>query len=448
MSLLSAVRRVRASPLARYEPGPPHRAFLEDPARFRLLRAPSQSGKTMTAAYETVCRCLGVHPHLDVPPPPIEARVVCHSFRQSVVVQTKVYDMIPAGVLEADCTFHPVRGFKHNTITFCNGSRVVFVTSEQARLALASATLDLCWIDEPPPPEMYAESVSRLVQTGGCLYMTLTPVGRPVDWLREVVDDGVISETHYSLSTKSCPWMTQAQVDEAISVCLPSQRPQVIYGDWDGVTPDRYFAAFDDGMVTEKMPDRELHIGLGVDHGEDVGREVALLCAFERDPKRPKVWFLDEYVSGGRTGIEADALGIVAMLERAGFGPEVVDEARGDTNSAGKSAAGYAINALLTEAIASLSGYPEHSPPFRIRPAKKGPGSVVYTSRLLHAAMVKGDLFIHPNCSSLIESFRHWRGPGGDQANKDLSHALDAARYIGRSFLDTRAGGIQSLRVR
>lgn len=421
---------------------------MESAARFRLLRAPSQSGKTLAAAYETVCRCLGVHPYQDVPPAPIEARVVCHSFKQSVVVQAKVFDMIPSGVLVPDCTFHPTRGFKHATVAFVNGSRIVFVTSEQARLALASATLDLCWMDEVPPPEMYAESVSRLVQTGGCLYMTLTPIGRPVDWLREVVEDGVISETHYSLSTKSCPWMTQEQVDEAIAVCLPSQRPQVIYGDWDGVTPDRYFAAFDDDMVTDELPDVELQIGLGIDHGEDVGREVALLCAFERDPKRPKVWFLDEYVSAGKTGIEADALGIVTMLERAGFGPEAVDEARGDTNSAGKSQAGYAINTLLTESIATLSGYPEHSPPFRIKPARKGPGSVVYTSRLLHAAMVKGDLHIHPRCSSLVESFRHWRGPGGDQKNKDLSHALDAARYIGRSFLDTRAGGIQSLRVR
>jgi len=90
----------------------------------------------------------------------------------------------------------------------------------------------------------------------------------------------------------------------------------------------------------------------------------------------------------------------------------------------------------------------EHSPPFRIRPARKGPGSVVYTSRLLHAAMVKGDLTIHPRCVSLVDSFRHWRGPGGDQNNRDLSHALDAARYIGRSFLDTRSGGVQTLRVR
>jgi len=419
-----------------------------DAERFRLLRAPSQSGKTLVAAYETVSRCLGQHPYQDVRPPPIEVRVLCHSFRQSVVVQAKVYDFLTPRMLASDCSFHPARGFKHNTVSFANGSRIVFVTAEQDRLALASATLDLVWVDEPPTETAYAESASRLVQTGGSMYLTLTPVGRPVGWLKDEVERGVLSETHFSLSAEACPWMTEAQVEEAINVCLPSQRPQVIYGDWDGVTPDRYFAAFDDDMVTEDLPDRELSIGVGIDHGEDVGREVALLCAFERDPKRPRVWFLDEYVSQGKTGIEADALGIVAMLERAGVGPEAVDEARGDTNSAGKSQAGYAINTLLTESIATLSGYPEHSPPFRIKPARKGPGSVVYTSRLLHAAMVKGDMRIHPRCSNLVESFRHWRGPGGDQKNKDLSHALDAARYIGRSFLDTRAGGIQSLRVR
>ena len=403
----------------------------------------------MIAAYETVCRCLGSHPFHDVPPPPIEARVVCHSFRQSVVVQSKVHEMIPDGVLEDDCTFHPVRGFKHNTIAFRNGSRILFVTSEQDRLALASATLDLVWIDEPPPPDMYTESMSRLVQTGGCLYMTLTPVGRPVGWIRDVVEDGVLSETHYGLSTDACPWMTQDQVEEAIRVCLPSERAQVCFADWDGVTPDRYFAAFDATMISDSLPQAEGQIGLGSDHGEDVGREVCLLIAVQQHPTRPRIWFLDEYVSQGKTGIEADALGIVAMLDRAGLSVESVDEARGDTNSAGKThAGGYAINTLLTEAIGRACGFPDHSPPFRIKPARKGPGSVVYTARLLHACMVKGDLTIHPRCAHLVESFRHWRGPGGDSANKALSHALDAARYIGRSFLDTRSGGADALRVR
>jgi len=420
-----------------------------DAERFRLLRAPSQSGKTLVAAYETVSRCLGKHPYQDVKPPPIEVRVLCHSFRQSVVVQAKVYDFLTPRMLASDCSFHPVRGFKHNTVSFANGSRIVFVTAEQDRLALASATLDLVWIDEPPTETAYAESASRLVQTGGSMYLTLTPVGRPVGWLKAEVDRGVLSETHFSLSAEACPWMTEAQVEEAINVCLHSQRSQVIGGAWEADSLDRYFASWDSSMISEDLPTGEVSIGIGIDHGEDAGKECALLVAAElSDPNHPKIWFLDEYVSPGHTGIDADALAILDMLERAGLQAEAVDIAVGDHNSAGKSQAGFGINALMTESIARQCGRPESSPPFKIKPARKGPGSVIYTSRLIHAAMVKGDLKVHPRCSHLVRGFRHWRGPGGDQRNRDLTHALDAARYIGRSFLDTRSKGVQSLRVR
>jgi len=243
--------------------------------------------------------------------------------------------------------------------------------------------------------------------------------------------------------------MEQDQVDEAIRACLPNLRPQIIHADWTGYTDSRYFAAFGDEHVTDSLPDAEVEIGIGIDHGEHAGHEYATLCAFVRHPTRPRVWFLDEYASEGKTGLEADARGILDMLERAELNPVAVDEARGDTNSSGKSGAGHAINSLLTESIARASGFPEDSPPFRVKPARKGPGSVVYSSRLLHGAMVKPDCFhVSPRCKRLIDSLRHWRGPGLDHANRQLSHAIDAARYIGRSFLDTRSGGAHSLRVR
>ena len=62
--------------------------------------------------------------------------------------------------------------------------------------------------------------------------------------------------------------------------------------------------------------------------------------------------------------------------------------------------------------------------------------------------MVKGNVRVNPKCKALVEGFRHWRGPGGSQKNKDLTHVLDAARYITREFLDTRDRGADKIRVR
>ena len=166
--------------------------------------------------------------------------------------------------------------------------------------------------------------------------------------------------------------------------------------------------------------------------------EVSLLLLLQRAPDRLII---------EPTGL-ATLSGILDMLARWDLGPEAVDAAVGDTNSAGKSEAGYRVNQLLEQRIAVSVGLPPTSPPFKIRPARKGPGSVAYTARLLHSAMVRGDVRVHPNCERLIQGFRHWRGPGGNAQNKELSHILDAARYIGREYLDTRQLSEDRIRVR
>lgn len=433
LGLLQSLAWVAADPLLRYEPGPPHEAFLRDPARFRLLRAPSQSGKTTVAAYDVITRCLGRHPHADSAPP-LECRVVCHSFAQSLVIQAKIHELIPPTEVAPTVEYHPSRGYLHREIRFANGSRIIVVTASQDRLALASATLDLVWIDEPPPPEVYAECASRLVQTGGLLLMTLTPVGRPLGWLRALVEEQPpsLSETHYTLTTRDCPWMRQAQVDEAIAHCLPSERPQVIYGDWDGVTPDRLFDGWGPDRLSHTIPTDEVEVVLGMDHGERPGAEVCLLILRWRPaPSRVQVWeprqqpgaphahVWDEYVSPGRTTVAQDALAITAMLQRHGLSLHDVDEAAGDVNSAGK--LGHAsVNRELDRAFADLAG------PLRwtVDRPHKGRGVTLRGSRIVNTALLEGRLSVHPRCRVLIDSLAHWRGDDDDH-----KHAIDALIY-------------------
>lgn len=451
MSLAAALAAVKANPLAAYQPTPGQLRFHKAPGRVRLLRAPNQVGKSHCGAAEALWWLLGKHPHQAIPPAPNRGRLVPYSDDSAKEVEARLAELLPRGSLHPDCRYDADRGFRvgrRRILRLRNGSSLSIISQEAGTMAAAGATLDFVWFDEPPPPSVFSEGVARTTSTGGRVWLTLTPIGRPCAWLREEVERGSVEEIHFGLSVQSCPWLTQADVDQITAHTLEGERPQRIHGDWEGVTPDRYYGAWADALVTDELPDCEVKLGLGIDHGEDAGREAALLVAFKPDRHDPRCWFLDEYVSRGHTGIEADAQGILDMLARWDLGPEAIDEARGDTNSAGKSEAGYKVNQLLTEAVARMSGLPEHSPPFRIQPARKGPGSVAYTSRLLHSAMVRGGLTVHPNCASLIEAFRHWRGPGGSAANRDLSHSLDAARYIGREFLDTRARTGAPLRIR
>ena len=416
------------------------------------MRGPNQIvGKSYAGCAEALWWLTHSHPYREIPDRPVAGRLVPYSDDSSKEIEGKLYELLPKGLLHPECRYHPDRGFRvgnRRILRLKTGDSMGIVSQSAGTLAAAGATLDFVWLDEPPEQTTFAEAQSRVLVRKGCLWLTLTPVGRPVGWLRDACESGLIEDIHVP-PTPENTGMSQEELDEIEQMILPTERNQRFNGGWEGVSLDRYYSAWSDEMISKKLPDCELQLGIGIDHGEGHGRQTALLTGFDtREPSNPRVWFLDEYTSQGHSGIEEDANGILDMLGRWDLGPEAVDIARGDTNSAGKSEAGYRVNELLQQKIAVLSGLPPDSPPLRIKAARKGPGSVAYTARLLHSAMVKGSLTVHPNCAALVAGFRHWRGPGGNAQNKDLSHILDAARYIGREFLDTRHRSTSTIKVR
>lgn len=459
MSRLGAVRRLRANPpmsLARYKPGPVHLAFHEDTARIRLLRGPNQSGKTEAGCKESVDRCLGRGKWQKVKPPPVRGRVVCHSFKQSLVIQRKLWMSIPKGELDPRTSFDKVLGFRHGWVGFRNGSEVRIVTIGQDLLAHASETLDFIWIDEPPTPEVYAECVSRTIQTAGVIFLTLTPIGRPVKWLWDLVlgllpeeleglEDfsgdvaHVVSEHHYTLSVEHCPWMTEAQVREAISAIPFYDRPQRILAAWEGLTVGRCFSAFSPANIAApgRSPlegwarDVPVKIVLGGDHGEKAAHSFWLMVAYQldRSPKglpRIRMRVLGEYANLAGADDYEDATAIQAMVESRGLRLDSVDFGVGDINTAGKSRGGRKLNDLMTEHFSVLMGLPPGAPSFIVRSAWKGSGSVDYGLRLVNNQFRRLDLEIDPECELMVETCRHWTG----ESSGKLVHRADTLRYI------------------
>lgn len=457
MSLAGAVRRLRANgrtSLARYNPGPVHLAFHRDTSPIRLLRGPNQSGKTEAGAKESIDISLGRGQWRAVKPPPVRGRVVCHSSRQSLAVQRKVWASIPKSELDDRTHFDRVLGFRHGYVGFKNGSEFRFVTVGQDLLAHASETLDWIWIDEPPSPEVYAECVARTIQTDGVVFLTLTPVGRPVAWLRDLVDgkvpeelDGLeeygeiahrISEHHYELSVTNCPWMTQEQVDRAIAAVPYHERPQRIRGAWDGLTQGRAFSAFTPACIRDASVgaldgwpvDAPIKLVLGADHGELAAHSYWLLVAYQvdRSPQgMPRIVMrvLGEYANRAGADDRDDAEGVQRVVEGRGLRLDYIDWAVGDINTAGKSKGGRKLNDLMTEHFAELMGMPAGAPSFVVRSAWKGAGSVDFGVRITNNQLRRLDLLVDDCCPLLIETLRHWKG----EPNSDLVHRADALRY-------------------
>lgn len=470
MSAVTALRRLRVNgptSLARYRPGPVHLAFHSDGSRIRLLRGPNQSGKTEAGCKETVDICLGRGRWRSVRPPPVRGRIVCHSSKQSLAVQRKLWLSIPKAELDDRTHFDKVLGFRHGYVGWRNGSEVRFVTVGQDLLAHASETLDFVWLDEPPSPEVYAECVSRTIQTGGCIYLTLTPIGRPVGWLRDLVDgklpeelEGLdafsgdlahrISEHHYILSVEHCPWMTQAQVDEAISAVPYYERPQRVLAEWEGLTVGRSFPAFSPANigpaglgVMEGWPFRSpVKLVLGGDHGELAKHSYWVLIAYQIDRTqkglpRVRMRIVGEYANASGADDREDAEGIQAMVHRRGLRLDHIDYAVGDHNTAGKSKGGRKLNDLMTEHFADLMGLPGGAPSFVVRSAVKGSGSVDYGVRVVNNQFRRLDLTIDPECPGAIETCRHWTG----ETSGDLVHRADAIRYTVTEILREEDAG-------
>ena len=120
------------------------------------------------------------------------------------------------------------------------------------------------------------------------------------------------------------------------------------------------------------------------------------------------------------------------MCKRWGVALTDIQEAVGDSNSAGKLGIGFTINDLIGREFAKLCG--TSRPPFNIKVPYKRRGSIDARVRLLSMACVDGRFRVHNGCTKLVSSLRHWRG-----GNDDLKDAFDAVSYIAEIYISPGA---------
>lgn len=457
-ALLAALRstrqladRAEADPLGHMRWLPPQQALLSAREKRVALRGPNQAlGKTTAGAAELVYRLLGAHPYKPVRPAPVKAWVVCGSLRQARVVQERVWSLVPKDMVEPRCYYDPRKGEFHGrfpALRLKNGSVAEFFSGGGAGVSLASGTVDVVWIDEPPASSrVYTEVQKRLLRTNGSLYMTFTPVNAPVEWIREECERGTIRDLHFPLRAEylipvgaSEPirlmdgtLCDQGWIDRITEETLPYERPVVIGGEWEFRLDGAIFAKSwkPEVHVTDRLPSGMLQTSLGIDYGDRENKQTATLVAVDERGTYPAIWVLDEVHADGTTTIDQDAKQILAML--AGQRPPVpwsrLDHAHGDRIHRG--GVETKSNKDLMRALAREMRLPSHEylKP-GIRTVKRGKGqnqwSVQRGERFLHQAMLRADHFhVHPRCKKLIESLSKYNG--ADDGSRD---SVDSLRY-------------------
>ena len=451
-----------ANPLKYWRPTPIQKLVLQDNSKLVLLRGGNQIGKTWTGVIEVHGRCTWTHPYKDTPRKPLKVWIIVHSWEQSKIIQEKFYELAPKNELHEDTEFIPGKGFrgKYPVVRYRNGSIVYFKTTGQGTLGVASGSCDYIWVDEPPPPEIYGELFARLTQTKGKMLMTLTPIGAPIDYLRTMVKDGLVSE-HVGImnvannTPEGCrPRFTKEEIETLALGYLSIDREARMNGDWDGGVPEgRIFDAFHDDMVSDLAPnlnyydddgyehEKDFLWSIGIDHGHDVASQAAILaCIDMTNPQDPHVYIVDEYVSDG-SNEKKHAKGILAMLHRNGLEVSDVTRWTGDRPHKGrKSGDGRMSNGLLMSGLAHEMGYPKSGLPFKIKTAYKPKWSVLYGCQVIHDRMVNGKFQIFPSCEYTIKSLKYWerKASGMLDTLSEHKHCIDAMRYGVMPIVDVK----------
>jgi hypothetical protein len=423
-----------------YDPGGP--GFWQDECRRVAAVTANRVGKTTTAIRRLA--------KLAIENPRTRWRIAGPVSKTSNTVHGPILHEAIRDHMADGSTFKLGIGFNRgNVAQLDNGSFIQLMNYRQDPQAHASISLHGVLLDEPPPPAFFREAEKRVFDTRGFVWITMTAVDRPVGWLKKIVvaglEQGLWSFHQVGLSADNCPWYTEDQVEEEKrrARLSPWSYSQTIDGEWEGVSADRWFVAYEPDrnllpLTYEHVdgwpwPGQDITPILTADHGEGAGHSVWLLLGYQVRRNRGRVEVcirvLAEWVNDRRMDAAKEARAIRDMVRKAGLELEAIAWAVGDTNANAKSTTATTLNELFEQEFAALLGRSPSNPPFEIRSAAKGPDSVqggVTRANQLMDATVEGvpALSVHEGCPRLVETLSHWDG-----ADDDLKHAGDAFRY-------------------
>ncbi len=325
---------------------------------------------------------------------------------------------------------------------------------------LAGPRADLVVSDEPLPEKIYNELWPRLFGRRGRIVIGFTPTlgtSEDIKYLWDKVDDPALpwfGEIQVPLTLEAVTlhgglvpysWSTQEEIDRFEAGLSRLERDMRMGRTRTPATGELYFSAFGPHLIGPCNVPRGTRIGIGIDHGSKPGAQRAILVAVEGLGIDARAWVLDEYKGDGRTEIEADAAGVVAMLARHRMTIQDVDAWIGDRAHGGYGGVnGKKSNEMLKSALAkstgldiNRTGWHEKLPtPLRYMWQPRKHDSSHWEGFDIIHRMTVGDsprLTLSPACAHLRADFENWKGSSRDP-HKD---GLDALRYI---LIDMMAG--------
>ncbi len=160
-----------------YKPHAKQIAFHKSEAKVRLYIGGNRSGKTVGGVTEDIYWVKGEHPFKKVFEPPVHGRIIGVDFDNGIekILKPQFQRWLPPSMLINGSWLDSYYATT-KTLTLSNGSTLEFMSYVQDLEKFAGTSRHFIHFDEEPPKSIFNENKARLVDTGGSLWITETPV--------------------------------------------------------------------------------------------------------------------------------------------------------------------------------------------------------------------------------------------------------------------------------
>lgn len=208
--------------------------FHRSSAQIRLMCAGNRGGKSETTVMEGIWLSLGIHPYHKIAVPN-KGKMYGDTF-PIITMETfgpKLKKWLPKSALDSQRPFLKNQMGHLVGINFANGSKITFGAYQQDAGTAEGGDFDWVAFDEPPPRNIYIANLRGIVDRGGLMWFSMTPLREA--WIYdELWLPGINKEKSYiecfNWSSYDNPYIDKKTLDILAAECKPSEREVRIEG--------------------------------------------------------------------------------------------------------------------------------------------------------------------------------------------------------------------------
>ena len=297
-------------------------------------------------------------------------------------------------------------------------SILTFKSYEMSQDKFMGTAIDMIWLDEECPKDIFTQCVTRTATTGGIVYLTFTPEHGATELVKDFMQELKPGQFMIGATWDDAPHLSDDVKEQLLSVYSPAERAMRASGRpmlGSGVV----FVVPEDKIVVQpiEIPNHWLRV-IGIDLGFDHPNAIACMAL---DPESNTYYLYDERSERGET------LSMFAQAIRSKGGdsiPVVVphDAFKHDGATSGR----RFVDLLKNDFGLNVVYQPFSNPPGP--DGKHGGNSVEFGVNWMHSQMDNGNFKVFSTCTKFLQEMKLYHRKDGKIIDRS-DDMISATRY-------------------